>query len=137
MTASTLTKPQPIQCQNCLSFYKKPPRPRLTSKSVNLWGGMPAEDCARAIGWRVWSGTTLGGSEARAVFCPRCAGHQPEAEEVAAPKWDARCNTCDAQARDDYDYAGEPFSEADARRWKDDHRCEPDVEIIAPKKAAT
>jgi hypothetical protein len=95
---------------------------------------MPTDDCARAVGWRVWSGLTLGGIEKRVVFCPRCAGANSEdvAEEVEAPKWDARCNTCDFAASEEDEYDDEPFTEADAKRWRSDHECEPDVEIVAP-----
>ncbi|MEU8199397.1 hypothetical protein AB0C10_36995 [Microbispora amethystogenes] len=51
------------------------------------------------------------------------------------PSWDAECRTCDAQMSDEWE-GDEPFSEKDAKDWKRDHECEPDVKIIPPKPKA-
>lgn len=123
---STATKSRNVVCQICTTT---PPRPETGY-------GLTPDAGARAIGWTVWEGRTIGGSEERRVFCPRCSGRTPEPETDAEPKWDARCNTCDWQASDADDYDDEPFTEADAKAWKQDHECEPDVDLIAPKALA-
>lgn len=33
------------------------------------------EERARARGWHVWHGTTMGGTEKTVVLCPSCVGH--------------------------------------------------------------
>lgn len=125
-----------IQCQKCEVGYLNPESRLKVAGTSDELRQMLAEDCARATGWRVWSGTTMGGREVRRVFCPRCLGHAAEVDAAAEPKWDARCRACDWGASDEDEYPAEPFTAKDAQRWKDDHRCEPDVFIIAPKQEA-
>ncbi|TYK45194.1 hypothetical protein [Actinomadura decatromicini] len=111
-----------IRCQNCPRTFDNP---RAGSHSL------PAPDAARVAGWTVWSGTTLGGEQVKRVFCPRCAGRVPEPEEDD-PTWDAVCHTCDARATEEWEDEV-PLSEEDVCAWRDDHRCEPDVEKIRPE----
>lgn len=47
------------------------------------------------------------------------------------PGWDAECAICDASMSDDPDDE-RPYSEAQAKEWKRQHRCQPIVRIIAP-----
>jgi len=108
-----------IRCQNCPVVFVAP-----TGEYT-----LPAPDAARAAGWSVWEGTTLGGEQRKHTFCPWCAGRREDAER---PKWDARCETCGWAASDADEYENEPFTAEDAERWKYDHECEPDVFLIAP-----
>ncbi|HUR74422.1 MAG TPA: hypothetical protein VMZ00_09100 [Sporichthya sp.] len=60
--------------------------------------------------------------------CPECV-----------PGWNAECGTCDASMTDESEDDDGPFSETQAKNWKQQHRCEPIVRIIAPdttRKAA-
>lgn len=125
MNTPTL-EPTVIRCLACRAKYVD----RQGSDKLRL----PEEDAARASGWIVWSGTTMGGRPSRQVFCPPCSGRSPEphdAEPEAEQSWDAYCRTCDTHASDEYGYE-KPFTEADAKAWRSDHRCEPDVEIVDP-----
>lgn len=64
--------------------------------------------------------------------CLERAGLAP----IEPPSWDACCDTCYASMSD---WADGPFDEKAANDWRDDHRCETDIRIIAPeiaKKAA-
>ncbi|MGW4798244.1 hypothetical protein ACWEPC_38080 [Nonomuraea sp. NPDC004297] len=47
------------------------------------------------------------------------------------PGWEAECAICDASMSDDWEGDG-PFSEAEAKQWQQQHRCEPIVRITAP-----
>lgn len=122
---STATMPRTeIRCQNCPAVFQG-------SRTVDL--GMSDAGGARVAGWIVWSGTTIGGREESRTFCPRCAGRTPEPEEVE-PGWDAVCDTCDAQASEDWSDEV-PLSEEDVDAWKSDHRCEPYIRKIRPEVA--
>src|SRR5882757_7530924 len=113
MAAETiiLKEARGIVCQKCTTRYN------CTERGL----GMSEVAGARAVGWTVWEGRTMGGREERRVFCTRCAGRTPEPETDDEPKWDARCNTCDWAASSQAEYADEPFTEADARAWKFGH----------------
>lgn len=104
------------QCQNC---------PRATIAS---------EISVRVAGWIIWTGATIGGTETTRIYCPTCAGR--EAQDTNPPTWDAVCDTChwrmsDADNGEDDDA---PYTERDARNWKLDHECEPDVRLITPEE---
>lgn len=100
-------------CQNCMR--------RTPMKEIE----------ARAKGWIVWTGTTMGGEQTTRIYCPVCCG-RTEADE---PGWDAECRTCDARMSDEsWDDEDGPYSEEDARNWKSDHQCEPDVALITPEQ---
>lgn len=114
-----------IRCQNCPRTFDNP---HAGSHSL------PAPDAARVAGWTVWEGTTLGGKQVKRVFCPRCAGRTPDLDEVE-PGWDAVCDTCDAQASEDWSDEV-PLSEEDVDAWRSDHRCEPYIRKIRPEVAA-
>jgi hypothetical protein len=55
-----------------------------------------------------------------ARVCPECV-----------PGWNAECAICDASMAWDDDEG--PYSEAQAKQWKQQHRCQPVVRIIAPE----
>lgn len=118
MSTATAERTQ-LRCQNCPMVF--------TATGEDY--GLPVPDAARATGWTVWEGTTLGGEQVKRVFCAWCAGRRPEVER---PKWDARCETCGCAASDADEYKTEPFTAKDAERWKQDHECEPDVFLIQP-----
>lgn len=49
------------------------------------------------------------------------------------PSWNAECGTCDASLDADENHEDDgPFTEAEAKAWKRDHRCFPLVRVIAP-----
>ena len=50
---------------------------------------------------------------------------------ICMPPWDAECRTCHSSMSQEWE-EDEPFSEADANRWKSKHRCPPDVHLIPP-----
>lgn len=115
-----------IRCLAC--------RTRHVDRQDRTKPGLPEEDAARAMGWIVWSGTTMTGRPSRQVFCPPCSGRGPEpddAETAGELNWDAYCRTCETHASEEYGYET-PFTEVDAKNWRADHRCEPDVEIVDP-----
>ncbi|GAA3958160.1 hypothetical protein GCM10023085_45790 [Actinomadura viridis] len=118
MTTATLPLTS-IRCQNCPVTFEEP-RGRYT---------LPGADAARAAGWTVWEGNTLGGKQVTRVYCPWCAGR-----EKSEPKWDARCETCDSAASEEDGYAEDPFTIEDAKRWQQDHRCEPYVHLVQPQR---
>lgn len=124
MTAGTIQLvDKRVVCQFCRARYEKQNRDAIS-----------VESAARAVGWIVWEGHTMGGKEQRVVFCPVHAGRVPlESDENGEPKWDAVCHTCDWRASEDDCYDSEPFTEEDAKAWQADHRCEPDVELVRPK----
>lgn len=125
MTAATVEiTNKAVICQECRARYQKPDRDLISPESS-----------ARAVGWVVWEGRTIGGREERRVFCPLHAGREPVDEAALVPKWDAVCRTCDAQASEEDGYDSEPFTEEDASNWRMDHRCEPWVDLIQPKRA--
>jgi hypothetical protein len=107
-----------IRCQTCPRVYAKD-------------GQGTVEERARAAGWIVWEGATLGGDHTRRVHCAGCLGRDEDGPQE--PRWDATCNTCGVSASEDgYD----EFFEEDAEAWADEHRCEPDTETIPPKVIA-
>ena len=111
-----------ISCQSCRDVYVWP---------VAAKGSMV--DGARAKGWIVWEGATVGGDQVKRTFCPVCRGvAEPPAEPE--PTWDAVCKTCDASMSEEWgpEHDG-PFTEKDAKEWQSDHRCEKWVDLIAPK----
>lgn len=90
---------------------------------------------ARVLGWRIWSGTTIGGQETSVVFCPACCGEAGVDEKTGeSVGWKAECRTCfvtiDDEWDDDKPEAG--WTKKDCEEWEDDHKCEPDVQITAP-----
>lgn len=65
---------------------------------------------------------------------PRAGSHSLPAPDAARVAGWAVCDTCDAQASEDW--ADEvPLSEEDVDAWKSDHRCEPDVRKLRPEVA--
>jgi hypothetical protein len=107
----------PIRCQNC---------PMVFTHLIGEHSGS-APTAARAQGWVIWAGSTLGGREETKVLCPWCAGRITEPQ-----RWNARCETCGAEASECDEYEDEPFTLEDAKRWKEDHECEPDVRLVQP-----
>ena len=102
-----------------------PGTPESTDRTVIMGGGL--------AGWIVWEGKTEGGAHVKRVFCPRCVGREVvDASTGEEPSWSAECSTCGASMREDW-FEGVALSEDDAKLWKDEHRCEPDVTISAPK----
>jgi len=93
--------------------------------------GMPIEDAARAVGWTVWQGYTLGGTHTAVSLCP---GHRDaDAEDgidptETAPVWGASCDTC----RDGDD----GLTRDEAEGWMEGHQCEPEVRLVHPKPTA-
>ncbi|MFI7691730.1 hypothetical protein ACIBQ6_21865 [Nonomuraea sp. NPDC049655] len=111
-----------IQCGSCRSSYDPPG----IDQRHKEYG-------ARVAGWIVWEGKTEGGSHVKRVFCPRCAGRPVvDAATGEEPSWSADCRTCGASMHEDW-FEGVALSQEDAELWKDEHSCEPDVEITAPK----
>lgn len=95
-----------LECQSCR--YRK-------SMTTNR---------ARAAGWRVYDGPSLTGGALTVVLCDDCvAGRVPE--------FRAECLTCGADSNDD---GTGPLSERDAKAWKFDHECEPEVDIVRVSK---
>lgn len=95
-----------------------------------------SEIVLRVRGWRIWSGTTLGGAESSVVFCPACLGVAGVNDDGEPTGWDAHCNTCDESMSDDWT-EGVPaagWTEKDAEQWQDRHECEPYVDLIAPSR---
>lgn len=89
----------------------------------------------RVQGWRIWAGTTIGGAESSAVFCPACCGEGGVDETTGeSAGWTAYCSTCMNSIDDEWDdeklSAG--WTKSDCEEWEDDHKCEPDVQITAP-----
>jgi hypothetical protein len=117
-TTTATAKMEPLRCQFCPRVY-------------TLRGAL-AEAGARAAGWMVGEGPTLGGKHVRRVVCAVCLGRtEPEDD----PLWDARCNTCGATAREDLgDEIDGALTEKDVKDWRDDHRCEPWVDLITPEQ---
>lgn len=107
------------------------PKPRLRCKHCpgSTYSSL---DVARLVGWRVWSGITVGGKHVEDVVCPRCAGTEVPPE----PKpegWHVRCKTCDWDSREDADMQGdEPLDAANAKLLAREHRCDPLVELCPP-----
>ena len=96
-------------------------------------------NAARGLGWRIWDGTTLGGSVQSVRFCPRCCGNGPDEDDAKPSGWDAVCHTCDERFSeswdtDEPDEGGSVYTKDDARRWERDHQCETDVELIDPAR---
>lgn len=89
---------------------------------------------ARAIGWMVWEGATLGGSTTSVRYCPTHAGRTEDAAEAQEIGFDARCYTCGDEATDETDFEG---TEEAAEGWMEEHVCESDVSLIRPKVPVT
>lgn len=126
MTAGTIqVADKRIVCQSCGKRYVLKER-----------GQISEESAARAIGWSIWEGKTLGGKQQRRVYCPFDAGRVdlPEREIAKLTTWDAKCNTCDSTASEEW-FEDLPLSQEDVKNWKSDHRCEPWVDLIEPKQA--
>lgn len=87
---------------------------------------------ARALGWMVWSGKTLGGDDREVRYCPTHAGRTEEDAEAQEVGFDAHCYTCGEDASDDAEFEG---TREAAEGWSEEHACEPDVTIREPKKA--
>ena len=108
-----------ITCQHCRAGYVRP---------VGAKGS--EADAARVKGWAVWEGNTLGGQFVKRVFCPVCRGvSEPTEAELS---WDAVCKTCDASMSEEREDGDGPITERQAESWRDDHRCEPWVDLIGP-----
>lgn len=98
---------------------------RCTSCYLRRWS---STDSARVAGWRIWTGTTLGGKQDKQVLCPMCAGSVTEA-------LGARCNLCDTSTSDcDEDDGPHTWTAAELRQWARDHECEPTFTIAAGSK---
>lgn len=111
-----------ISCQSCRDVYVWP---------VGAKGSMV--DGARAKGWIVWEGATVGGDQVKRTFCPVCRGVADPASEPE-PSWDAVCHTCDSSMSEEWGAEQDgPFTKKDADRWKSEHRCEAFVDTIPPK----
>lgn len=100
-------------------------------------GAVRTEDEAEArrmlrfAGWRIYDGPSQTGKELHVIYCPVCAGLV--APEDQDDSYDAQCHTCQARMSEDYDPLDDDIiTEADARRWANEHECEPDVDIIRP-----
>lgn len=109
-----------ITCQNCPTSYARP------------FGAKGSEvDAARAKGWIVWDGMTLGDQHVKRVYCPVCRGvADPDPDQ---PSWDAVCKTCDSSMGEEWgDEQDGPFTEKDAKQWREQHECEPWVDLIKP-----
>jgi hypothetical protein len=102
---------------------------RLACKHCTNSTGMN-ETSARANGWRIWRGTTQGGSYGEDVICPRCAGTTNE----PPPSWRVGCHTCDWEHEDEYDEG--PLDEKAAKRVADDHECEPSPWVKPPVESS-
>jgi hypothetical protein len=91
---------------------------------------------ARAAGWRVFDGTTMGGADLHARYCPKCIGPTEAEADGAERGYDAECSTCDATMSDEWadDKPDGGWTEDDAGTWCMDHRCEPATGVIPPKK---
>lgn len=89
----------------------------------------------RVQGWRIWSGTTIGGSDSSVVYCPACCGEAGVDDGGESTGWTALCQTCLSSIADEWDDEG-PFTEADVKAFQDEHQCETDIEITPPKRAA-
>ena len=76
-------------------------------------------NAARTAGWRVYSGPSITGKALDVVLCPPCVAGDP------AP-FRAECLTC-GESTDDDGLA--TVTQDDARAWKFDHECEPDVRV--------
>lgn len=113
-----------IRCQKCRTTYRKPEHAQRMSDAA----------AARAVGWTVWDGQTIGGRQDRRVFCVICAGRTEVTDQALAKAttWDAKCNTCDATATEEW-AEDLPLSEDQVKEWKSDHRCEPWVELVKPE----
>ena len=89
----------------------------------------------RLQGWRIWSGTTVGGANQTVLFCSVCTGQATTDLAAAEPVgFTAGCHTCMEDM--DADWLGKPVAEAtrkDAEEWTEDHRCEPDTFVSEPK----
>lgn len=85
------------------------------------------------LGWRFWSGTTVGGKEQDVSLCPTCSGCAPE-PKVQDPGWGWECRTCYAEYEPWDDEA--PLTEKEARQSAEDHQCEPDIRVykLEPEK---
>lgn len=59
MTTLMTEKPPLLNCQTCRASYLKP------EAALSMSDG----DAARAVGWTVWEGTTIGGRQEKRVFC--------------------------------------------------------------------
>lgn len=132
-----------LRCQTCPRTYAPviPQTLTFAGETVAIHDGPPGdpgdhvvEQAARAAGWLVGEGPTQGGEHVRRVHCPGCIGRTGDGPLVE--RWDATCETCGETASDAEDYEDEPFTEADAKRWKDYHECEPDVRLITPDTVA-
>lgn len=87
--------------------------------------------CPRCAQSRPLFETPAEWGNANPLLCSPC--WQAEAVDVDQPGWDARCYTCDATATEEWEEEGE-LDRADVARWQLDHRCDPDVHLIAPQK---
>lgn len=108
----------------------------LRCSNCGTTNGSSREVAEFGLGWRFWSGQTVGGKEQEVSLCPTCSGCTPE-PEAGDPGWSARCRTCDWDWLDDFDDTR--LSEAEARELARDHRCEPWTEAyeIQPRKPAS
>ena len=94
-----------LRCDNC-------PATTRSSRQVAEFG----------FGWRLWSGTTVGGTHKEVTLCPVCAG------VAADPGWGVTCRTCDWVYDPEWDGDGEgSLDEKQAWALAADHECEPDA----------
>jgi hypothetical protein len=96
-----------VRCDNC-------PATTLSSREAAVFG----------LGWRTWSGTTVGGEQRTVTLCPRCVGDTPGASD---PWYGVTCHTC-GWSRDRVD-AGQPMSRGAAKAAGAAHVCEPDTHV--------
>jgi hypothetical protein len=109
-----------IQCQHC---------------ATKVSGGK-SEGAARAEGWRVWDGYTLGGQPSSVRICPACIAPPEPGADGKVRGYNADCSTCMTDIDDEWgDEKPEGgWTEEDAEEWAEQHKCEPDTRVIAPKQ---
>jgi hypothetical protein len=120
MTAAVLVKD--ITCQGCKRTCQR----------------QLSDEMARAVGWRIWDGETLGGKEVSVRLCPVCAGTATPDQEVELLSYAAGCHTCGADMADESrEKPGHVFTQEEAEEWRDYHRCEADTYITKPPGVAS
>lgn len=68
MTSPPITAGARYRCKHCPSATVSTP------------------DAARMLGWRIWSGKTMGGEQREDVVCPACAGTGPRTPAPTTPR---------------------------------------------------
>ena len=83
-------------------------------------------EVARAFGWRLWEGVTVGGKHSKVNLCSACVGHKSDSDD-ADPGFGVECRACGWVWEDEHEEG--PLSEKDARQMACDHECEPDTRV--------